>query len=394
MELRQWLGGLLAVTACGTVDPGPGNPGATLSIRAVSLPGAVVGSRYEDQAVMLRAEGGHGPVQWSLPLLPTSLAWLSVEAGSGRLGGLPLDLVAPPAVFVAQASDGTDTARRELSLAVACREGSRTPCGVPDPGGQRCVSGSRVCLGATLGACEPDVGEPPYEADPTHCGESCNEVCSRTAANRCVGICMCGSSGAPCDGAMPACCPGTDGRPEGYACASLQSVQHCGSCQKACPSTHPSPAAHVEAGTPSCVGGRCSYACQFPWGNCTGGGCRLTTTEEDADGCETDFSNPETCGGTQRCPGIANGFATCSRVGDVWTCGLACNAGFDPLPCGAPPSCRLLSDPENCGRCGRSCPTVDEADLKQMCSSSGACCVQICDPEVQPPCGPTFCSPP
>ena len=87
MELRRLLGGLLAVTACGTVEPGP-DPGSTLTIREMSLPGAVVGSPYEDLAVALEAEGAQGAVQWSLPLLPSSLAWLSVEPGSGRLGGL------------------------------------------------------------------------------------------------------------------------------------------------------------------------------------------------------------------------------------------------------------------------------------------------------------------
>ena len=38
MELRRWLGAVLAVTACGTVDPGPLDPDSTLSIREVSLP--------------------------------------------------------------------------------------------------------------------------------------------------------------------------------------------------------------------------------------------------------------------------------------------------------------------------------------------------------------------
>jgi hypothetical protein len=395
MELRRWLGGLLAVTACGTVDPGPLDPNSTLSIREISLPGAVVGRHYEDQAVTLAVEGAHGTVQWSLPLLPSSLAWLSVASVSFQLGGLPLDLVAPAAVFVAQVTDGTDTARRELSLGVACREGSRTPCGVPDPAEERCVAGSRVCLGATLGACEPDVGEPPYEADPTHCGATCNEVCPRTSANRCLGVCMCGSAGAPCEGATPACCPGSDGRPEGFACASLQSAEHCGSCQKSCPATHPASGAHVDTTIPAtCESGHCSYACQFPWGDCSGGSCRLLTTEDDADGCETDFSNPQTCGGTQQCPGINNGFATCSQVGGVWTCGLACNAGFDPSPCGMPPVCRPLSDPDNCGRCGRTCPTIDDENQKQICSTAGSCCVQVCDPDRQPPCAPVVCTPP
>jgi hypothetical protein len=261
-----------------------------------------------------------------------------------------------------------------------------------DPVGQRCVSGTRVCVGATLSACEPDVGEPPHE-DPTHCGVSCSEACPLATANHCLGTCMCGSSGAPCDGATPACCPGSDGRPEGFACVSLQSAEHCGSCQNRCPSTHPSGGAHASA-APACEGGGCSYACQFPWGNCTGGGCILTTTLDDADGCETDLSSPQTCGGTQQCPGISNGFATCSLVGNVWTCGLACNTGFDPSPCGAPPSCRPLSDPNNCGRCGRACPTISEGEVRQMCSSTGACCVQACDPDRQPPCGPAECTPP
>ena len=447
-----WLPAVLLV-ACGTVDPGPGGSGQDLSIRPATLPPAVVGFRYEEQGVILELERGAGPLTWSLPVLPAELTWLAVEPGSGRLSGVPLELVSPPAPFLVQVSNGASTTHREFSLAVGCREGTRSACGVPDPAEARCVAGSRVCLGGALGPCEPDVGRPPYEADATHCGETCTETCSRTSTNRCVGVCTCGAGSGPCADPTPSCCPGPDGRPEGFSCVSLQTPEHCGACQTACPlrpqtspgcvsstcryacldgfrncnggtpeteggdadgcetrvdddprncgrcgrscpATLPASAHADPSRPPACSASACTYACAYPWQNCTGGTCRKETTEQDADGCETDFSNPATCGGNQVCPSMSNGHPTCAPSvpgGDDWRCGLACNSGFDPQPCGG--VCIPLSDPGNCGACGRSCPTISTPDQQQTCRGDGQCCITTCDAQRRPPCE-TSCEPP
>lgn len=452
--MKQGAWSLLAVallSGCGTVEPGPD----ALSIRAATLPEAVVGLKYEDKKVLLQAERGAGSLSWSLPLLPPSLSWLSIGESSGQLMGVPLDVVSPAATFLVQVNSGTASAQRQFTLSVGCREGALSPCGVPDAAAARCVAGSRVCLNGRLGACTAEVGRPPYEADANHCGASCDETCSRTSSNRCVGTCTCGSATGPCSGATPACCPGSDGRPEGFACVSLQTPEHCGACQTACqprpqtkagcsssacrfPCVEPylncnggpvttegpdadgcetridtaencgacgkrcppslPPSAHTAAGAaPACTSSACRYGCDVPrWHNCSDGTCVDFTTDLDADGCETDFSSTSSCGAKNNvCPSIENAVPTCTlNATGRYQCGLKCKPGFDPDPCGSPPVCKPLSDPDNCGACGRSCPTMIGSDgSSQQCNADGECCVKTCDPMQKPPCQ-TFCVPP
>ena len=165
---------------------------------------------------MLQARGG-GSLSWSLPQLPPSLsAWLSIGESTGLLQGTPLDVVSPSADFVVQVTNGTAQAREPFKLAVGCSEGMASACGVPDA--TMCVAGTRLCLSGKLGNCAASPGRPPYEADVTHCGPGCDQTCPRTTTNRCIGTCACGSEPGPCSGATPACCPGTDGRPESFNC--------------------------------------------------------------------------------------------------------------------------------------------------------------------------------
>ncbi|MGZ4560710.1 MAG: hypothetical protein ACXVXJ_07025 [Mycobacteriaceae bacterium] len=449
-----WLPLALVLAECGTVESGPG---PELSIRAAALPDAVVGRDYEEKAVVLEVNRGSGSLSWSLVQLPESLAWLTITESTGQLTGRPSDVVWPAGAFTAQVTNGTSTARAPFTLSVGCLEGASSPCGVPDPAQGMCVGGSRVCLGGKLGVCTADPGRPPYEADTGHCGAGCDETCPRTSSNRCVGTCACGNSAGPCSGATPACCSGTDGRPESFICVSLQSPEHCGACQTACP-TRPFtlggcanssctfacdadhlncngggvttegpdadgcetrvvdnpescgacgrrcpdalPATKHASGGRFCSEGRCAYTCDGAWRNCTGAtapNCSQQTTEDDPDGCETNFADPSTCNGTVRCPGIAKGYATCTPdraptdPTATWSCGLKCDAGFDPDPCGAPPVCKPLGDAENCGACGRACPTTDTDTEHQSCSVIGQCCIQVCDPLLRPPCGPVLC---
>ena len=439
------------LAACGTVDPGSGED---LTIRSAQLPDGVVGRDYQEKNVVLEVERGIGPLSWSLPQLPPSLAWLSVGESTGRLTGKPLEVVTPAAPFVVQLTNGTATTQRGFALSVGCQEGASSPCGVPDGILAMCVAGSRACLNGALGNCAADVGRPPYEADASHCGPGCDETCSRIATNRCVGTCTCGSVGTPCGGATPACCPGTDGRPESFVCVSLQSPEHCGSCQTACqprantgvgcaasactfpckapwlncnggalssegadadgcetqvdndptncgacgrrcPASLPA-SAHTAAGAPpSCAEGSCRYPCALPrFHDCSGGTCRDFTTDQDGDGCETDYSSPLSCNGPGRvCPTIENADPICMLNGRTlqFECGLRCRSGFDPDPCGATPVCTPLGDPENCGVCGRACPTIDTQDEKQHCTATGQCCTRACDPGNRPPCGPEIC---
>jgi len=318
----SWFPAVL-LAACGTVDPGPQQD---LTIRSAALPDGVVGRDYQERNVVLEVERGSGPLSWSLPQLPSSLAWLSVGESTGRLTGKPLEVVAPSAPFVVQVTNGTATTQQAFALSVGCQEGATSPCGVPDASLAMCVAGTRVCLSGTLGSCSADVGRPPYEADARHCGQGCDALV-----------------GAP----------------------------------------------------PSCAEGSCRYACAAPrYHDCTGGTCRDFTTDQDGDGCETDYSSPLSCDGPGRiCPTIDNADPTCTLNGSTghFECGLRCRSGFDPDPCGAPPVCKPLGDPDNCGVCGRACPTVDTPDEKQHCSATGKCCMRLCDPGNRPACGPEIC---
>ena len=450
MKLVAWgLPVALLVVACGTVEPGQGQD---LSIQTAPLPDAVVGRDYREHNVVLQARGS-GSLSWSLPQLPPSLSgWLSIGESTGLLQGTPLDVVSPSADFVVQVTNGTSQAHEAFKLAVGCSEGAASPCGVPDP--TMCVAGTRLCLSGKLGACTAAPGRPPFEADVTHCGPDCDQTCPRTSTNRCVGTCACGSEAGACSGTTPACCPGTDARPESFLCVSLQTPEHCGACQTACqakPNTTagcasstcsyacndpwrncnggtattegPDPdgcetrvdnnVSHcgacgkvcpstllgkATAGTPpTCSGGECRYQCNLPqFHDCrnSGGACRDYTTDQDGDGCETDFSTVDNCGGHGKCPDpIANAHSVCTLNpgSGQYECGQKCNGGFDPDPCGVPPVCKPLSDPQNCGMCGRACPRVDTDDLHEHCSPIGQCCVQICDPLAKPPCGPQEC---
>jgi len=447
----RWMPVALLAAACGTVGS---DAGQDLRIQTATLPEAVVGRDYRERNVVLHAQGGSGSLSWSLPQLPPSLAsWLSIGESTGLLEGTPLDVVTPSADFVVQVTTGTLHAQQPFKLGVSCSEGAASACGVPEA--TMCVAGTRVCLNGRLGSCTTAPGHPPYEADATHCGPNCDETCSRTSTNRCVGTCTCGAADGACSGAMPACCAGPDGRPESFTCVSLQTPEHCGSCQTACQAkmhtgagcsnsscTFPCDAAYLNcnggtkttdgsdadgcetridndarncgacgracpaalpagfntAGSaPSCTERECRYPCNLPrWHDCRNGSgsCRDFTTDQDADGCEADFSSVHNCGGRGECPvTIANATATCTLSAGTgqYECGLRCNQGFDPDPCGLPPVCKLLTDPANCGTCGRACPTIDTTEEHQYCSSSGECCVQVCDPDLKPPCGPVLC---
>ncbi len=318
---------------------------------------------------------------------------------------------------LAQVTNGTSTARAPFTLSVGCLEGASSPCGVPDPAQGMCVGGSRVCLGGKLGVCTPDPGRPPYEADTGHCGGGCDETCPRTSSNRCVGTCACGSSTGPCSGATPACCPGTDGRPESFTLRlapelrALRGVpdglpdttihaeglrqqqlhlrvrpgppstataeesppkgrtrtdarhawsttrENCGACGRRCPDALPA-AKHASGGR-ACSSGRCAYTCDGRVAELhRGNGSKLFPDRRPRmirTGARRTSPTRTPATGPSGVPVIANGYATCTPdraptdPAAAWSCGLKCDAGFDPDPCGAPPVCKPLSDAENCG---------------------------------------------
>lgn len=186
----------------------------------------------------------------------------------------------------------------------------------------------------------------------------------------------------------------TDGADaDGCETRVLDNVSNCGACGKACPATLPA-SFHTAGTPPTCTDGGCRFACALPqWHDCSGtpGICRDFTTDQDGDGCESDFSSVNNCGGHGVCPvTIPNAHAVCTLNpgSGQYACGQQCGSGFDPDPCGG--VCKPLNDPFNCGMCGRECQTVDTEFEHQQCTA-GKCCTQICDPDRKPPCAPQIC---
>ena len=335
-----------------------------------------------------------GAVQWSLPLLPSSLGWLSVETGSGRLGGVPPDLVAPAAALrrPGRRRDGhrsTGAVRSAWPVAKAaalpvewptryepalCQRKSGLPRRTPSAPASR------------TSASHPRRRSHPLRRDLQRgLPARLRQPLSGNLHVRQLGCSL--RRGHP--GVLP-----RQRRPPGGLRLRLVAERGALRLLPERPAPRPIRGAHVEAGTPSCAGGRCSYACQFPWSNCTGRGCRSPPPDDDPDGCETDFSEPAD---VRRHRSNAPGSPMASRPApswgrlDLWP---RLQHRLRPVALRDSASCRPLSDPKTVG--GVAAPARrSAAESSGRCApATGACCVQTCDPDRQPPCGPAKCTPP
>jgi hypothetical protein len=183
----------------------------------------------------------------------------------------------------------------------------------------------------------------------------------------------CGSCGNPCSGGTPYCvngacsanCPFTLCGP---ACVDTQtSLGNCNGCGNACPQ----PA--NGNGTPSCVAGKCNYACAVGYADCN---------TDAGDGCETFVkgNNVSRCGSCSPCaaPTTPHTRASCS----AGVCGTSCDNAYvdcnrvaaDGCEChvGGGIGCRY---DKTCGACtsqGGAC-SVDTD-----CCSGGKCLLNLC----------------
>lgn len=181
-----------------------------------------------------------------------------------------------------------------------------------------CVPDETSCTDDDVYTCS-DLGEPEYT-------ETCLYVCLNGA---CTGVCA--PNAKKCDGT-------------GYQVCSAQGQWG---------STTPCP---VEAHqNPTCSGdGICGTVCQNGWEDCTG-----------APGCETDLTDPDTCGSCVNDCNETNGTATCSNG----TCGIICNGGWDD--CNGQPGCETpLGTLTNCLSCGDVCPSAP-SNAYEVCNPSG-----------------------
>lgn len=208
--------------------------------------------------------------------------------------------------------------------------------GCGDPSCKPC-SGAHGIATCQNNVCTVHVCDPGY-ADCNHlAADGCEADLSKPSS--------CGACAAACLVDHPVCAPAgpsfqcATGCPFnapfrcGNECVSpLSSVNHCGRCNAPCP-----PVEHADV---TCNFGTCAFTCKPKYHRCT-------------DQCAAD-SDPTSCGPTCKpCPIPKNAAATCQKD----ACGFACLLGFgdcNKLPADGCES-NFMTDPLNCGACGKSC---------------------------------------
>lgn len=218
-----------------------------------------------------------------------------------------------------------------------------------------CNSGYKDCNGKVSDGCEVNLN-----TDVNHCGD-CPVDCT-TAVQNATPVCSSGSCSysGNCNGGFGDC----DGKKSNGCEASLTQLPNCGTCGNDCSSVQ-----HVNTVVCS-SSGTCDFSggCKGPWGNCN---------TSRADGCETDFSQPATCGScsndcTQKVANVPLANITCGANG---ACGYtgACNAGWGDCDGNKANGCETdltTAHNTNCGKCGTNC----KGGPQHTCTCSAGTC--------------------
>jgi hypothetical protein len=256
----------------------------------------------------------------------------------------------------------------------ACKQGKCSTVG--------CATGYDRCAGGN--ACQSLLD------DVNNCG-SCGNACPAATPYCAGGKCsssQCAAGTADCDGTAANACE-----------ANLADTRNCGGCGNACGALPhaTSLCKNAECQVGNCDGnwgdcdadpsngcetdlrqvtdcGHCGTVCAFPnaTADCSTGTCKLKTCDDQrgdcnsnpADGCETNFKLPSSCGGCgNKCallPSVLS--STCGSKG----CDLVCQAGRADCDANSGNGCEAdLADAHSCGQCGNDCtklPHVASSD--------------------------------
>jgi hypothetical protein len=196
-------------------------------------------------------------------------------------------------------------------------------------GGATCDPFTADCDKNALNGCEVDIF-----SDPLHCG-SCTVTCASGAYA--TPICEKGSCAFTCEGGHGDC----DASPyNGCESDFTSSTEHCGACNKPCPS--------VPNATPKCSSSVCGYDC---------GSGYLDCDNSTINGCESNsYSDPINCGACGKVCGTQN---TLSSVCAGGSCALFCATGYGNCDKDASNGCELaVNTLSNCGTCGGVCGSL------------------------------------
>lgn len=214
-----------------------------------------------------------------------------------------------------------------LGCGNACPSGANSEAVCTSAGcGLACDNGWDDCDTNASTGCEVDLA-----TTPAHCG-ACNQACpSRPNATPACASSQCGFT---CKAGYGDC---DDVVSTGCEVDLTNTDEHCGACNAACAPPN---------GVAACANSQCSiYGCDMPFADCDG---------IYSNGCEQNVSdNIYHCGDCNRVCGSANGTPSCVNH----TCRIACNTGYANCDDNHVNGCEknLLTDPSNCGACGRSC---------------------------------------
>lgn len=225
--------------------------------------------------------------------------------------------------------------------------------------GERCAPAHAegVCEdGVCTAECDADYDDcNGYAADGCEADLTTPETCG-ACTNHCIengGTASCGADGTcliDCDDGRSDC---VNGVADGCETNTSVNTQHCGTCERVCPST---------MGTPACLDGTCGIStCTDPYQNCV---------QDDSVDCETNVTNDFAhCGRCDNSCFVPNGTAVCRASECEFT---GCTTGFadcseDVLGCET-----QLGTRDNC----RDCADCANEHGTHACTADG--CVPTC----------------